>query len=213
MPKVFSVGSKEMVRQRLLETGKSLFTKYGLRKTSIDEIVEAAGISKGSFYAFFPSKEVLFFRILEQEEHFRDDLIRDLMRSSKNAATALERLFTQAMEFVGKNPFLQQAMDDETMAILEARIPAEIMEAHKREDAKAAEEFILYWQKKGELIQESPSVISGIFRNLFLLFAKLDPKDTESGKIHQYFLDWTIAGLTKRKEYVKSGRKNVRKRD
>lgn len=34
-------------------------------KTSVEQLTEAAGITKGSFYKFFPSKELLFFAVPE----------------------------------------------------------------------------------------------------------------------------------------------------
>ena len=36
-----------------------------MRKTSDEQLADAVGISKGSFYKFFPSKELLFFAVLE----------------------------------------------------------------------------------------------------------------------------------------------------
>ncbi len=38
----------------------------GMRKTTIDELAAEAGISKGAFYKFYPSKEHLFLDMLEQ---------------------------------------------------------------------------------------------------------------------------------------------------
>ena len=38
----------------------------GMRKTTVDELTVEAGISKGAFYKFYPSKEHLFLDMLEQ---------------------------------------------------------------------------------------------------------------------------------------------------
>lgn len=38
----------------------------GMRKTTVDELALEAGISKGAFYKFYPSKEHLFLEVLEQ---------------------------------------------------------------------------------------------------------------------------------------------------
>lgn len=42
-----------------------LFAKSGFESTSVQEITEACGISKGSFYLYFKSKESLLFSIFE----------------------------------------------------------------------------------------------------------------------------------------------------
>ena len=60
MPKAFSEHEKETIRTQMREKGKKLFEKHGLKKTSVDEVTEAVGISKGSFYLFYGSKEELF---------------------------------------------------------------------------------------------------------------------------------------------------------
>src|SRR6266700_567387 len=75
MPKAFTEQEKELIRTRLLEQGHKQFSAYGLRKTNIEELAEAAGISKGAFYLFYASKEALFMAVVEQVEHrFRQEL-------------------------------------------------------------------------------------------------------------------------------------------
>src|SRR5690349_24989999 len=68
MPKAFTQNEKEIIRAQLHEKGKKLCEKQGLKKTSVDELAEAVGISKGAFYLFYDSKEELFLEVLEQLE-------------------------------------------------------------------------------------------------------------------------------------------------
>src|SRR5512135_636629 len=68
MPKAFSEREKELIKSRLLEQGYKLFSAYGLKKTNVEEIAAAAGISKGAFYNFYESKEALFMDVVEQAE-------------------------------------------------------------------------------------------------------------------------------------------------
>lgn len=46
-------------RKKLLEAGKQLVCRKGLSNTSIEEITNAAGVSKGTFYTYFSRKEDL----------------------------------------------------------------------------------------------------------------------------------------------------------
>ena len=66
MPKAFTEQEKELIRKRLLEQGYKQFSAYGLRKTNIEEVASACGISKGAFYLFYPSKEALFMDVVER---------------------------------------------------------------------------------------------------------------------------------------------------
>jgi AcrR family transcriptional regulator len=46
---------------RLLRSGIDLFTRHGYAEVRVDDVCQAAGIAKGSFYRHFCSKEELFF--------------------------------------------------------------------------------------------------------------------------------------------------------
>ncbi len=49
--------------QQIMTAAAGIFAKYGYRKTTIDEIVAAAGISKGLFYHYYPSKKDLYLHL------------------------------------------------------------------------------------------------------------------------------------------------------
>ncbi len=50
----------ERKQRRILEEAERLFLSLGLRATSVDEIAEAAGVSKVTLYKYYGSKEDLF---------------------------------------------------------------------------------------------------------------------------------------------------------
>ena len=54
---------KEIINRKLLIEGEKLFAAHGLKKVTVDDLVAAVNISKGSFYAFSPSKEHLYVEI------------------------------------------------------------------------------------------------------------------------------------------------------
>jgi AcrR family transcriptional regulator len=60
----FTAEDKHNIARVLLDTGEQLFTTQGLKKTSLEELAGAAGIAKGSFYAFFDSKESLYLEVM-----------------------------------------------------------------------------------------------------------------------------------------------------
>jgi AcrR family transcriptional regulator len=51
------------VPRRLLEQATKLFAKKGFDRTSVQEIVEAAGVTKGAMYHYFGSKDDLLYEI------------------------------------------------------------------------------------------------------------------------------------------------------
>ena len=58
---------QQRTRQALLEAAATLFCQRGLEGASVDEIAQAAGYTKGAFYANFKSKEELFLVMLDEQ--------------------------------------------------------------------------------------------------------------------------------------------------
>ena len=56
----------EETRHNVLESALVLFSKNGYDGTSVADICELAGISKGAFYHHFPSKQSVFLALLER---------------------------------------------------------------------------------------------------------------------------------------------------
>ncbi|MEA2031082.1 MAG: TetR/AcrR family transcriptional regulator [candidate division Zixibacteria bacterium] len=54
-------------RENILSTAQKLFTRFGLRKTTVEEIIRLTKIAKGTFYKYFPGKEALFLEVVEKE--------------------------------------------------------------------------------------------------------------------------------------------------
>jgi AcrR family transcriptional regulator len=56
--------------QLILEGANTQFNQYGFRKTSLEDIARAVGISRTSLYSYFPNKDAIF-RAVSQEVHER----------------------------------------------------------------------------------------------------------------------------------------------
>jgi|GEM_PF-368829 AcrR family transcriptional regulator len=67
MPRAFTTEEKAKISASLISAGRTCFLKYGIRKTTIDDLVTQVGIAKGSFYQFFSSKENLYLELFMQE--------------------------------------------------------------------------------------------------------------------------------------------------
>ena len=61
MPKRFSEEERAYIVSRLKEEAAKCMAQYGIRKTTVDEIVRRVKIPKGTFYLFYQSKEMLLF--------------------------------------------------------------------------------------------------------------------------------------------------------
>src|SRR5262245_6419241 len=53
-------------RQEILDAGERVFLVKGVARASVDDIVAAAGVAKGTFYLYFASKEALVHALRER---------------------------------------------------------------------------------------------------------------------------------------------------
>ena len=61
-------GSRERTAQHLLGAAERLIAKKGLEATSIEDVAEAAGYSRGAFYSNFSGKSELFLELLRRDQ-------------------------------------------------------------------------------------------------------------------------------------------------
>src|SRR5947209_1059730 len=108
MPKAFSEREKGLIRARLLEAGEKQFSAFGLKKTNIDALAQAANISKGAFYLFFESKEALFMDVAEVvERRYRGTLLAVLDQPGPSARARLLAALKTGFDLLKTTPILR----------------------------------------------------------------------------------------------------------
>ena len=63
------MASMDDIKQKIVETAFGLFKQYGIRSVSIDDICRSLGMSKKTFYQYFPGKKELIEEVLLYLEH------------------------------------------------------------------------------------------------------------------------------------------------
>jgi len=76
-------------RQNLLQAALRLFGERGYHATSLQDVIDAAGCSKGAFYHYFDSKEDL---LLLFHDTFIDHLLEFAERTAREPGDPLQRL-------------------------------------------------------------------------------------------------------------------------
>lgn len=170
MPRGFTESEKNTIRKRLIETGREAFGRYGLRKTSVDELARGAGISKGAFYGFFDSKEALYFGIVrdyEAEQHRRLAVLMEGETDDERAR--FKGVIRDIFSGLEKDPFLLRLLDREDYDYLWRRLTPEQKEEALTADTDLAEELARGWKARGKLRVDDPRVLAGALRALFTL--------------------------------------------
>src|SRR5688572_16232528 len=76
-------------RQQLFEVARDRFARQGFHATSMDEIAEAAGVTKPVLYQHFPSKRALYVELLEETGR---QLLTALAEATGRAGSGRERV-------------------------------------------------------------------------------------------------------------------------
>jgi AcrR family transcriptional regulator len=168
MARKFADHEKEQIRAKLQEHGRELFSKYGLKKTSIEEITKSVGIAQGSFYLFYSSKEELYFDLLEQEEEDIQRKLASIIGNERPTRQTWSKVLKEAIRLIDENPFIRQIYLENQYELLMRKLPMERLEKHFQKDL-AQLPMIRQWQQKGWIIHEQPEVIISLLRALILL--------------------------------------------
>ncbi len=166
MPRAFSDTDRDRIRKRLRQAGRDSFATLGLRRTSVDDLVKAAGISKGAFYLFYESKEELLQEILEHlEANVHTTVLDRVLSPSHTARQSLRELLKQTVAARQADPLLSKVAPEE-LEQLARRVPAERADALRQADATALTRWMYYWRARGVALNFDTSILTGVLRML-----------------------------------------------
>lgn len=169
MPKAFSEQERETIRAQMREKGKKLFEKHGLKKTSVDELTEAVGISKGAFYLFFESKEELFLEILEQiEKEIQTSILEFTIKPKANARKNVGDMLKSFLLTWDAYPLLKH-FSKADFDYLVRKVSHERAMQHANNDEDFTNEFIKKIKREGIAVKASPRLVSNVIKGLFFM--------------------------------------------
>lgn len=148
MPKIVD---HAQYRKELLSKSFDLFAEKGYASVTMRQIAQGLGVSTGTLYHYFPSKEALFEQLVEEM------VDQDILRAAtelENAHTLTERI-EAAFDFIGKN---QDYFFKQTSIFMDFR-QQQRREGKEYSDAlKRAEQRV--WQSITQLLDlQDPDVI------------------------------------------------------
>lgn len=166
MSKTFSEAEKQRIEATLLETGRYLFAHVGLKKTSLDDLTRPAGIAKSSFYAFFPSKEALYWELIRRElPQVQERILNASFRTTDNMREAIERCLFAAIEEVEANDLTRRLIaHPEEITTVANRLPEDIDDLRVRQLVLPVVPLIEQAQAAGKVIAGNPEVLAGVLR-------------------------------------------------
>lgn len=135
MATAFTDEERERIREDLKEAARDYLARYGVRRTTVDQLVDRAAISKGSFYNFYKQKEILFFQVLEEYQlELIEELNQSLQEEENIGVEGFTQLIFQLLQDVRKS-FLMNIIENKEIEYLFRRLPRELIKDHHSLDS------------------------------------------------------------------------------
>ena len=166
VPKSYSEQEKEYIRKRLKEEAAKCLAKYGVRRTTVDEIVKRVNIPKGTFYLFYKSKELLLFDVIqEQQENVNRELYQSISGIADTEYSA-EKLTDVIFGFykMTEKMLILKMLDVNEVELLARKLPREIVEEHFQDDTDTIEKIFALLPVKKEV---DIKVVSAAFHAIY----------------------------------------------
>ncbi len=166
MPKSYSDQEREYIRKRLKEEAAQCLARYGVRRTTVDEIVKRVNIPKGTFYLFYKSKELLLFEVIQEQQ---EDVNRRLYQTISGIAPAeftADRLTDVIFQFykMTEEMLILKMLDVGEVELLARKLPREIVEEHFQDDTDTIERMLALLPVRKEA---DVKVISAAFHAIY----------------------------------------------
>ena len=94
-------GKKNQKRKKILDKAWELFRKNGYEETKVEDITRELGVSKGSFYTYFKTKDEVLYEILERIKKENEERISKI-NVNQEPSKILEDYVTSKMNYIVK---------------------------------------------------------------------------------------------------------------
>lgn len=171
MATAFTTEEKEVIRKKLHKVAKECLQRYGVKKTTVDQMAAMVDISKGSFYNFYSSKEMLFFKVLEGYQiDVMNRLTEQLGTETKIDTNRLvELLYDFYQDF--RYSFMYTIFKNHEMELLIRKLPKEAITNHHLIDDRMVKKIVSRINIRENV---SVEIVSALFRTIAMTILHIE---------------------------------------
>ena len=171
MATAFTAEEKEVIRKKLHKVAKECLQRYGVKKTTVDQMAAMADISKGSFYNFYSSKEMLFFAVLEEYQiDVMDRLTEQLdMEAKIDTNRLVQLLYDFYQDF--RYSFMYTIFKNHEMELLVRKLPKEAITNHHLIDDRMVKKIVSRINIRENV---SVEIVSALFRTIAMTILHIE---------------------------------------
>ncbi len=118
----------EKRRRELLQIAYRLFLSRGYENTSVDEIIEAAGIAKGTYYYYFQSKEQMLEAVIGMMIEAEAEAARQVLASQLPVPQKIVGIIASARPNQDEQP-IEEALNRPENVLMHNKLQGQLLEA------------------------------------------------------------------------------------
>jgi len=190
MPKTLSENERGYIQRRLIAEAQRCLAQYGIRKTTVDELVKRVGIPKGTFYLFYESKERLLFEvIMDFDRQAQEELLKEI--TALPGLPDVDEITEIILRFYRKidDSFLPRLMQSGELEYFMRTVPPELSRQHAERDREAMKRMFAAFPG---MQSDRAEALSGAFRGVFLTLLF---KDEIGAEVYEDALRVLIRGV------------------
>ena len=150
------VVQKDAIRSEIVQVASKIFTRFGFRKTTMEEIARASKKGKSSIYYYFSSKEDIFRAVVEKEA---EELKKELKKAISDVDDPIEQLKTFLLFRMRKLKTLKNfyaALKSDYLNHLE--FIENIRKEYDRQEIEVVKNILQSGMEKGEFVIDDPEL-------------------------------------------------------
>ena len=168
----------EKTRQKILNTAQNLFFEKGYDKTSMQDIMNVGGLTKGAIYHHFKSKKDIFDKIMYGLNDNGKSVFSIMSNQELSGLKKLQKLVCINLE----NKEKAQILSNASSLFLDNKVYGEIIRENEKFQSLVTD-IIVEGNKDGSLKVEYPIELAEIFIQFFNIWLGTQLYELPEGKI------------------------------
>jgi len=208
-------------RHRILDAAERLFERRGVSRTSLQDIAEAAGVTRGAIYWHFDGKDALFTAMMERATMPMEAVYRPFGPDDGDPLAFLERQVVATLRITASNAQVRRAFDiathkveyvDELLAVRDRRVEC------RTECLAEGERVLREAARRGQIDRRVPvpalaiglhALVDGLIQNWMLRPAAFDLVRVGRQAVRRYIAGMRVPAGKPREAVVRKARERV----
>ena len=191
---------KSEVRAQIVDVACKIFTRYGFKKATMDEIAAASSKGKSSIYYYFPSKEDIFKAVVEKEASELKERLGSTIHKSIPPIDKLNAYILFRLHHVRTLGNFYAALNEESLSHLDFIL--EIRKRFDQDELEVVKGILQEGMTEGSFQINNPEIgaiaIATMMKGLELPLLLSDDHKTDRGELLDDLIRVLFYGIVKR---------------